>query len=821
MMSTNSVASPTASSVPRRKRRWILRIFVVLLALVLVASASGLWYVNSVLNASLPVYSGNYQVAGVQKTLRIERDAQGVPTLHGSSFPDLAFGLGVVHAQERFFQMDLLRRKAAGELSALVGAAALPVDKQSRVHRFRSRMRAIWEKMSAEEQEPIKRYCQGVAWGLEHGFAGKGAKPFEYHLLRCELTPWQPEDCLLCVCAMYLELQSDQITVEMIRANLYAAFTPEVARFFDPDGTPWDAAIDGSKVPIASLPTAEQLPLHNDPALKSMAGFEMPKPLSDKPMLGSNNWAVSGKKTKHGGALIADDMHLGISMPNIWYRACLKWTDADGTPRQACGVTLPGGPAIVAGSNGYVAWAFTNTEGDWLDLLAIESDAINNKRYKTLTGVANYVVHEEMIEVKGEKPQPFTVVETIWGPVVAQDRRQTSYALRWVAHDPDGVNMKTTQMLKARTVEEAMNVAASCGIPHQNYVCGDRSGRIAWTIAGRIPKRSAPQRAATPALKQNPWQGFLTAEEYPRVVEPEQGRIWTANNRVVGGEMFAKLGNGGVDSGLRAGQIRDRLMAVEQADEKNMLAIQLDDEARSLQKWKALFLETVPAEEKDNPRRSALRRLVLSWDGYARSNSVGYLILEQFRSEVASLVYKPVQAMVAQKGAFPDVNIIRLQQMEGPLWAMLTQKPQHLLNPRYETWQAQLLDAIGRVSERMQNTGKPFEEQTWGEANATRVRHPLSAAIPMFSKWLDVPDSPLPGARRDMPRISSPGHGASERFAVSPGKEEQGIFHMPGGQSGHPLSPHYKDGHAAWEQGLATPFLPGAKVSEMVFERAK
>ncbi|HMO36291.1 MAG TPA: penicillin acylase family protein, partial [Gemmatales bacterium] len=160
-----------------------------------------------------------------------------------------------------------------------------------------------------------------------------------------------------------------------------------------------------------------------------------------------------------------------------------------------------------------------------------------------------------------------------------------------------------------------------------------------------------------------------------------------------------------------------------------------------------------------------------------------------------------------------------MQQMEGPLWTLLDQQPEHLLPPRYPTWRDLCIDAVDRTIIVMQSTGTPLEEQHWGTVNAPRVGHPLSAAVPFSARLLNLPETPLPGSRRDLPRISSTGHGASERFAVSPGREEQGIFHMPGGQSGHPLSPHYQDGHAAWEQGLPTPFLPGPKVSEMIFEK--
>lgn len=840
-MSITATPAIPPTPAPRRRKRWLLRIVLTFLALIILVAVGGLWYVNSVLQSSLAVMNGTFQIDALQNTVRIERDDHGVPTIIGKNYSDVAFGLGVLHAQERFFQMDLLRRKAAGELCALVGPAAINVDKESRVHRFRARMKANWEAMSAEDRSSFKMYCNGVNWGLQHGFIEKEAKPFEYHLLRVEPAPWQPEDSLLIVCAMYEELQASQKVVEMARSNIAAAFPPEVAKFFDPDGTQWDAAIDFSTVPIAPIPTAVQINVREHPDLKNLTAHRDDGVIEDekisrgdddpwgqkypelrlKPVVGSNNWAVSGKKTKHGGAIVSDDMHLAITMPNIWYRACMKWTDGDGHQRTACGVTLPGSAALVTGSNGFVAWGFTNTEGDWYDLLGIELDPNNPKKYKTPTGWADLVIKEEKIEVKDQEPVKVEVLETIWGPIVAHDKNKKPYAARWVAHSPEGVNIKLYGMMTAHNLEEALSIAASTGTPHQNFVCADRSGRIAWTIAGRIPKRSGkPPRAAAPALEHDTWNGFLAAADYPKVVDPEKGRIWTANNRVVGGEMFVKLGNAGVDIAFRAGQIRDRLLAIEQADEKDMLKIQLDDEARSLQKWKTLFLETVPADDTGHPQRKALREIVSKWDGYAHGDGVGYHVLNQFEQEVRRLACQPFNALIDKKAIFTvPIKSLNLQQIDGPLWEMVTKKPMHLLHPQFASWEALFVECVDRIASKMKSSGKPFEQQTWGSINAAQVRHPLSGAVPLIGRWLDMPDAPLHGARRDLPRISSPGHGASERFSVSPGKEEQGLFHMPGGQSGHPLSPHYKDGHAAWEQGTPTPFLPGKKVYELVLEK--
>jgi penicillin amidase len=788
---------------------------------VLLGSLTGgaYFYVTALLRGSLPRLSGTFQVAGLQAPIRIERDEHGVPTINGSSWHDLSFGLGVVHGQDRFFQMDLLRRKAAGELSALVGDAAVGMDMHARVHRFRSRMKQEWAKLSPESQDSIQAYVLGVRWALAQGLAEANAKPFEYLLLRAEPQAWQPEDCLLVVCAMYEELQSHQISTEKLRADIAASFHPEVARFLDPDGTSWDAPIDGSKVAIAPVPTAQQLDFRKQPRKVALNREEAVDRL--EPIIGSNNWAVAGTHSLHGGAMVANDMHLQLQLPCIWYRVALVWPDPDGTQRRACGVTLPGGPALVTGSNGFLAWGFTNSQGDWLDLLRVDVDPANPNRYRTAEGWKEFTTVREEIQIAGAPSLSLEVKETIWGPITDHDRAQRPYALRWVAHQPGAVNLKLAEMLQARTIEEALALTPSCGVPHQNFVCVDRSGRIAWTIIGKIPKRvGAVKRSAAPALQQCRWEGFLNGAEYPRVINPAPGRIWTANNRVVGGTMWEKIGNGGVDAGLRAGQIRDRLFEKEQMNERDLLAVQLDDEARSFRKWQKLFLEVTPTSATGNPRCEELAQVVAAWDGHARADSVGYRILELFRREVRNSIYEPFREEMRKKAIFMGIGFGfgHQQQEEGPLWALASSRPPHLLSPRFASWHDLFLDAAARTAQALQASGKPLDQSVWGDVNSVWVRHPLGTAVPILGRWLDLPPSALPGARFDLPRVTSPGHGASERFVVSPGKEEQGIFHMPGGQSGHPLSPYYADGYAAWEKGEATPFLPGAKVNELILE---
>jgi penicillin amidase len=294
------------------------------------------------------------------------------------------------------------------------------------------------------------------------------------------------------------------------------------------------------------------------------------------------------------------------------------------------------------------------------------------------------------------------------------------------------------------------------------------------------------------------------------VVNPPGGRLWTANNRVVGEPYLSKLGLGTYDLGARAGQIRDGLRAKEKLSEADMLAIQLDDRAVFLGRWRQLLLGVLARA--DDPMRAALRREVTFWGGRAAVESIGYRVVRQFRRRVREIVLGALTAPCGIDARFHvgwmDPNV------EESVWRLVVARPAHLLPSRYATWDELLQDGVRQVRREIWTNGDTFEEGlrafTWGRYNVVRVRHPFSG-LGLLRRWLDLdmPVVSLPGDEAHMPRMQGRTFGASQRLAVSPGREEEGYFHMPAGQSGHPRSPHYRDGHDAWVKGRATPFLPG------------
>ena len=766
------------------------------------------------LRASLPQLDGELRLAGLAEAAHIVRDDLGVPTVRASDRLDAALATGFLHAQDRFFQMDLLRRRSAGELAELLGPAVLGADLDIRVHRFRTRSRRALEVLEEPSRSLLRAYTEGVNAGLET----LAARPPEYLLLRSEPAAWRPEDSLLVLYTMYIRLQDEHARRESWLGLMHDTLPGELVRFLVPRGTEWEAPLVGEPFATPPVPAPDVCDLRpGRPADKS----SFSQPADETVQIGSNNWAVAGSLTADGGALMANDMHLGHSMPNIWYRASLVWADesAPDGERRATGVMLPGAPMMIAGSNGQVAWGFTNSYVDSTDLVVLEESAGDDSSYLTPQGPRRFERHQERIAVRGAKDERLEVLETIWGPVIDRDHQGRRRALRWIAHDERAAGICLNVLQAVADLPAAQAAAHGCGIPTQNFVAVDRSGRIGWTLMGLLPRRvgfdgTRPESWADGSRR---WDGWLDPDEYPRVIDPPSGRIWTANNRVVGGEALERLGDGGYGLGARARQIRDGLFDLEQADAAGMLAIQLDDRALFLERWRELLLGILTPEAlRDQPRRQELRRYVEEgWSGRASVDSVGYRLVRAFRGRLAERVFAPITAPCREIDA--EFSLLGLgSRFEGPLWRLIEERPAHLLDPVYTSWDEALLATVDALLDQfLVEQGSTLATQTWGARNTVRIRHPLSGGVPRLADWLDMPPRSLPGDTK-MPRVQGTLFGASERFVVSPGREERGFFHMPGGQSGHPLSPFYRNGHDSWATGARTPFLPGATRHRLV-----
>jgi penicillin G amidase len=816
--------------------RWLKRIALLVVVLCALAGLAA-WLL---LRASLPKLDGEHALPGLSAPASVQRDRLGVVTIDAASEADAMRALGYVHAQERFFEMDLMRRTAAGELSALFGPVALDFDRRHRVHRMRARATEYLRVVAGDRLASLRAYTEGVNAGL----ATLHARPWPYLLLQQSPRPWRLEDSALAGYAMYFDLQDADGGRELALWKLRQHLPPPLYALLAREGTRWDAPLQGGALGDAALPGPEQVDLRKLPmpdrdgaeaALASMpadirdprmAALSSGLPIHDVRAMptatglspGSNNFAVSGALTRDGRAIVADDMHLGLRAPGIWFRARLRYPDlrAPGGKVDVQGFTLPGLPAVVVGSNGHVAWAFTNSYVDTTDWKRV----VPCTRGQKAAPCVPVTTHRESIDVAGATATTLVVEDTAWGPILEREPDGSALALRWTAHLPGALNLGLVEIARAGDVAAAQRAADRTAIPTQNMLIADSRGRIAWRLLGPLPQRTAAcsaQRlvedaaidtsvqsgAVSAAAACHPWR--ISTATAPLLADPANGRLWTANARVVGEGELARVGDGGYDLGARAAQIRDGLLARDKFSERDLLAIQLDDRTLFLRRWWQLLQAN--AKGAGSPALSALADASRRWPGRASADSASYRIVRAWRLAVVARIESglaaPALAVLGDGFEMP-----KLSQIEGAAWPLLQQRPAHLLPRRFATWNALLEDAAREVRDELSAAG-PLAARTWGERNTAHICHPLASAIPLFGeRLLCMPSDRLDGDA-NMPRVAAPAFGASERMVVSPGHEADGIIHMPGGQSGHPLSPFWGAGHEDWVHGRATPFLPG------------
>ncbi len=789
--------------------RWlnVLLAGVGVIALMIAITAIALYFV---VRASVPILDGDKPLANLQRPVITTRDANGMVSITADSARDAIRALGYVHGQERFFEMDLARRSAAGELSALLGSATLPMDKQKRAHRLRTRATAEFASADPRERAWFTAYTEGVNAGV----AALGARPWQYLVLRADPAPWREEDSLLVVAEMYSMLQAGGFESRYADIRLRKLLGDKLFDWMRPQGGPWDATLDGVTLASAALPTADDIDLRKVSAAKpQMSASSQTSSVSPsataqpaEPIdayLGSNNWAVSGLRTADGRAILADDMHLGLSTPGIWFRAQMTFNQ-NGKPLRVVGMTLPGVPQITAGSNGHIAWGFTNNYGQFFDWVVLPKVGASPLSIRTTN---------ETIYVKGGDAVTLEVKETDVGPVLKSDA-DNNYALSWVLYRPGAMLNRVAGFMFATDLDTAVNISHRTPMPHQNILIADNVGNIAWTVAGRIPKRPQWQvsRGTPTPVNQLP-NGWLDPDKYPLIKNPADGLLWTANSKQLGGAGSEIIGDGGFDLGARAMQIRDRLRETPKHTEQTLYAIQLDRESRFLKRWAALAVARGAAPSTPLPI-AALAAKLKDWNGAADIDQVGHRVARAFRERVQSELWRAWRASNNANTATTDAPeksdaaLSHDARFEYAAWQAIEAEAPHLLPKGYLSWPHFLDAQLVWVHDDLVKQHGAITNATWGNRNMSRIKHPFSRAMPFLSPYLDMPSRPLAGDNH-MPRVAAPGFGASQRLVVSPGKEEQGILTIAGGQSGHPLSPFYGAGHQQWLAGAPLPLLAG------------
>ena len=791
--------------------KWLVLSVLTLLLL----TALGLY---TSLRLSLPALDGNSATYHVNAPTELSRDELGQAVIIANDIFDAAYALGFAHAQDRFFQMDLQRRAASGSLSQWVGDIALDVDKKARFHQFEKRAKAVFDNLPSKQQELLVRYAHGVNDALSE----YTLPPFEYLAAGVDIKQWRPTDSILVIYSMYLDLQGSQVELDLAREALLSTFGDDLYSFITQPSN-YQAALDASEIPLLDSPIpdypASLRPIthspedSNDESLEREPEDESAQKLNDNdntaiaraqyngtelPDIGSNNWAVTGSHTTSGAGLLANDMHLGLRVPIIWYRAQLNYQES-GSDVQVTGVSLPGIPGIVVGTNGHIAWGFTNANLDNVDWIELDETTPTS----TVT---------ERIPLPDDE-HTFEFEVSSYGPVKELNGKR--YALNWVAHHPFAANLNITNFGTAKNIQTAIKIGQRIAIPTQNLVIVDEDGNAVWLPGGAVMERQQASFTAVPeqeAVNITPKRAL----KLPMVLNPDMGRIWTANARVISADDFKIWGDGGYALGARGQQIRDRLFEKDTFTETDFYAIQLDNHARFLIPWQHLLYGLLNMQDIEfKPDLAYLN----SWDECACEDSVGYTLVKYFRQEVVQTLFGGVLSTLDQQGVNSRTL---LRGIEPAVWQLIHSQPESWLPANIESFDELLVDAYRRAKHKLLDKYSPVEANmetlAWGKVNALSVKHPFADQIPLVGNMLNMQ---LVEGFGDtyMPAVQAPSFGASERFFVSPGHLEDAILTLPGGQSGHPLSEFYASGFNDYATHAATPLLPNEPIYSRTFYR--
>jgi penicillin amidase len=750
------------------------------------------------LSASLPRRAGDAPLPGLAARVAVALDARAIATVRAESFLDALRAQGYLHAQERFFEMDLLRRSSAGELAELFGERALEADRAQRPFGYRERARELRAALPAEQLAWIGAYTDGVNAGLRD----LRARPPEYWLTGAAPRDWAPEDTLLVVLTFYTMLSNNDayeraqgVMHEVLPPELYELLTPSTSRFDRPvlGSSPNDATGGYAPLPI---PGPDVVDLRTRRALPRGGAPRVEPPLSGP---ASNSWAVDATRGAERRAIVANDPHLSLRLPNIFYRIELEW------PGKALrGVSIPGLPGVLIGASNDVAWSATVSNADQSDWVVVEVDPLDPRRYLTPDGAEPFTVGAAEIAVAGDEPVRIETRGTRWGPIVAEDWRGRPLALHATWLEPQGLDLDIVGLAAATDVASASAILARWAGPSMNWILADSAGKIGWVVNGPLPRRvgfdgSRPESLADGSRS---WQGRRAP---PGALGGRDGALFTANNRTLAKSSADSLSRMWMRP-LRAKRIDDLLMEQRTFGERDFLAMQLDTRAEGYDVVRDTILEIVAADEHD-PKLKRARELAQHWNGHADVDQPAFRLLHAYYRALLARTLEPLLAPAIEADAS---FVYRWPLADETLRRLLDERPAHLLTSEHADWRAFLKHTLQDTLEELERGGGI--DTVWGEVNVLDVAHPFAGSLGPLGGRLALPPAALPGSMVSL-RVAAPSYGAVLRMAVAPGAPQNGVLELAGGQSGHFLSPQFRDQQSDWVDGAPAPFLAGEPVA--------
>jgi penicillin amidase len=823
----NSSYASVSGSPRRRKHRW-LRILLwtlcSLLTLVLLAVAVGVLWLRSAEKTALPVLDGELHInggsqAGLSAPATVLRDEHGVPHIAAATQDDLFVAQGYVTAQDRLWQMDALRRNANGELAEVLGGSLVAHDKMQRVLQMRASAQRIYANLDPADRARIDDYARGVnLFVAQH----RDSLPAEFRLLHYRPTPWTGADSISIGAVMMAETLDDHWDVKLAREEIAAKLhNPKLEADLYPVGAWRDHPPTGMLVDLSqphpqpahkpdsddddddrSQASAAPQTSGNLSALRASLGMQSCRGCTP----GSNNWVIAGTHTASGKPLLSNDMHLGITVPNIWYMA-----DLSAPGFHAEGVTIPGVPFVIAGHNEHVAWGYTALYADVQDLYLEKLDGKDNY-YQAPSGAEPGVwkpltVDQEVIHVRGGKDVVVEVQSTAHGPLLNPlfNRDIHPFTLKWTLYDPSLKGLPIYQLDVASSCAEATAALGKWNWPTLNVVYSDDQGHIAYHAVGSVPVRPAGLQGVPIQDGAHEWQGYIPFEQMPNALDPPSGFLATANSRVTTDASHYPLTLEWADP-YRIQRIYKALQGRDKLTPKDMIALQADVYSEVDQEIGHRLAYAIDHTPGADSRLRKAADLMRSWDGRLTTDSVAASIVTQARHAFWPLILEPKLDKDAGDYSWSDSNFAEEE--------IIMHGSADWLPSAYKNWDALLTDAVRKG---MENGKAPADEAKWtyGSWHVVDIEHPLASFLPFISRIAGTGPQPLSGDTTTVKQVGRD-FGPSQRFTLDWSDIDGSTQNIVLGESGDPYSAYFRDQWNDWYGGstFAFAFTPQAVAAQ-------
>jgi penicillin amidase len=818
------MSTSTVAGVSTERRSSVIRIFLRLLLILVVLVAGAVAYAYYLATAALPQLDGYIRVDGLSAPAKVTRDGHGVPAIEAATLEDLFLAQGYVTAQDRLWQMDVMRRFGSGELSEILGPDLLKIDREQRILGLRAAARKSLLMASPRDRSYFDAYARGVNAFIE---THRGSLPLEFRILKYKPKLWQAEDSIVIANQMVKDLNYYPFADIFAREKILAKLGPELTSdlyvnrsWHDRPPTIMREDLTDEENPGDMNDDDDEDDDGPDNSVTQQrgrgAGTEIWAQHAPEAVNGSNDWVISGAHTVTGKPLLSNDMHLHHQMPNLWYEAHLKLVDQSAKQSanlDVAGVTLPGMPYVIVGHNQRIAWGFTNVGPTVADAFIETFNA--QGEYQTPQGWQQPEHRAEVIHVKGQPDVTLDVKITRHGPIITDtlpgETRQV--ALRWTLYD--GLHMPFFDVDTAQNWEEFRKAFSQLDAPGQNVVYADVDGNIGYQATGHVPIRAKGDGSlpVSGADDDHEWTGYIPFDKMPSIYNPPSGVIATANGRITP-DGYRNSISAEWEAPWRAERIYHVLESGRKFAAADMLALENDVHSENDLFAAERFVYAIDHAAKPSARAKQAAELMRNWDGRMLASLAAPTIAARSAQELTRMLLEPRLGPAPQDPKQEETTL----SWKTYHWEMRTVWLQNVLLHQWKRWLPEkypnyneLLTAAVEVAVSDPKAPQDLSSWHWGSVNAVEIDHPVLGKIPLIRRWAAPGVNEQSGSGYTVKAVTAH-HGPSERFTANLADLDQSTLNTVTGQAGNFLSPYYMDQWKAWYEGstFTLPFTPSA-----------